>query len=255
MKKKLYLFVVILFIIIISVNVFIFSQNNEEEKRLLKVIKQGAMYSDSFTGEVEVKSHELNGRDYEFEFKVFSKGRNKTILVFLEPESEKNKIILHVGDSYWQHFPRTNSTIILSASSNITGSLTNVDIIRPPLLDKYSYEIISRDENDNDITHVVQFTPKNRRTPYGKIITTYINFKETHSEIYSRGGILLKEVEHYDYIENEEGVFIPIESKITNSININQYSYFKLSNLKNNEIPDYLFKPDNVKDVLNLEID
>lgn len=258
MTKKLLIIIIVICLIfavkLAMTNEKAYSQHTQEVAELLKLINTGGMFSESFKATIYAKAHEDKNKTYNFKLNIYSKGRDKTILVFLEPKSEKGKIILHIGDSYWQYFPRTKSIIILSASSHVAGNMSNVDIIRPPILDKYNYNIIdSIDgiEQENDVKYIVEFTPKSKRVYYSKIITEYTNFKETYSEIYSRTGILLKKIWYSNHVKNNDNVYIPVEAKIVNVIDENQYSTFRSEDLESLDIPDKLFNPDNMENIVN----
>ncbi len=226
----------------------LFSQGSDnidkELYQLVSTIKEGGAYADSFSSLIKVETQFPNGKRYAFTFKLYSKDGNKTILIYREPERERGKIILQIDDDYWEYFPKTGNSVKLSSSSRIVGNLSSADMLRTPLLEDYNYKVLDKEKTDDEIKYRLEFTPKSKRVPYGKIISEYLDYKIIRSELYSRAGVKMKIVEYSKHIKNENGLYIPRRTKISSAVNEKEYSVFELENLKVlDDIPDELFDP------------
>lgn len=259
MNKKTRICIILISFIFISLSVSsmgikLFSQDTDnidkDLYRLINTIQEGGAYADTFSSIIQVETQYPNGKMFNFTFKLYSKEGNKTILVYREPERERGKIILQIDKDYWQYFPRTGKSIKLSSSNRIVGNLSGADMLKTPLLDNYGYEILEKNDTEEGIKYRLEFTPKTREVPYGKIISEYIDSKIIRSELYSRAGVKMKIVEYSQHIENENGYYIPSKTKMISAVNDKEYSVFELKKLKVlSNIPDELFNPQNLDKV------
>lgn len=97
------------------------------------------------------------------QMKVWTRGREKTLIVIQAPPREKGTASLKVGDNLWNYFPRIRRTIRIPPSmmlSSWMGSdFTNDDLVRESSYSEdYTYELVGR--SDDPDGWLIRFTAK-----------------------------------------------------------------------------------------------
>ena len=84
---------------------------------------------------------EPDGRRKEFVLYTVKKGRDKMIVLFLDPPSEKGRATLRLGDNMWLYIPNVGKPIrITSLQSVVGGVFNNADILNLDYSVEYSVE-------------------------------------------------------------------------------------------------------------------
>jgi len=97
------------------------------------------------------------------------KGKEKMVSLFLEPESEKGRATLRLGDNMWLYIPNVGKPIrIASMQSVVGGVFNNSDIMRLDF--SAEYKVTSQKENSSEYTLTLK--AKNDTVAYDKLIMT-----------------------------------------------------------------------------------
>lgn len=213
-----------------------------------KELNQRAERSPSIRLTIEIESHKSNGLTSRTKLLVFAhwdetRGEKQSIAYTLEPAADRGKIYLQLGRKYWIYFPKAKRTMPISAQTSMQGEVSNGDILAPLELSLYDYQINSGKTAEQ--TELL-LTAKNRDAPYGKVIQTYRRNSLIAAKLFSRSGILIKDVVYDQHYDDSNGYSVFRYSKITNKIKAGNYSVIHMSKQELYDIPKLWFNPNNL---------
>jgi outer membrane lipoprotein-sorting protein len=134
---------------------------------------------------------EPDGTKKEFLLYQARKGNDKMVSAFLQPESEKGRTTLRVGDNMWLYLPEVGRAIrVTSMQSVIGGVFNNSDIMRLDF--STEYDISSQEEKNDEIILITK--AKSGSIAYDKLIIKVDKKTITPKtiECYSSTGMLIK---------------------------------------------------------------
>lgn len=112
---------------------------------------------------------EPDGSKKEFLLYQAKKDKDKMVSLFLEPESEKGRATLRLGDNMWLYIPNVGKPIrIASMQSVVGGVFNNSDIMRLDF--SAEYKVIEQKENSTQ--YILNLKAKNDTVAYDKLIMT-----------------------------------------------------------------------------------
>ncbi|MCK4974078.1 MAG: outer membrane lipoprotein-sorting protein [Sulfurimonas sp.] len=110
---------------------------------------------------------EPDGSKKEFLLFQAKKDKDKMVSLFLEPDSEKGRATLRLGDNMWLYIPNVGRPLrITSMQSVVGGVFNNADIMRLDFSTEYSIE--TQEEKDDFI--LLNLKAKNDTVSYDKLI-------------------------------------------------------------------------------------
>ena len=151
---------------------------------------------------------EPDGTKKEFLLYQARKDNDKMVSAFLQPESEKGRTTLRVGDNMWLYIPDVGRAIrVTSMQSVINGVFNNSDIMRLDF--STEYDIASQKEKDDEI--IVTTKAKSENIAYDKLIITVDKKTTTPKtiECYSSTGMLIKTLYYKDIKDFGNGIVRP----------------------------------------------
>ncbi len=170
--------------LIICITTFIFADN-----LLMQIDKKLAPgSSESYKKLINI---EPDGTKKEFLLYQAKKDSNKMVSLFLEPESEKGRSTLRLGENMWLFLPEVGKAIrVTSMQSVVGGVFNNSDIMRLDFSTEYN--IVSQEEKTDEIILTVK--AKNDTVAYDKLIMRVDKTSTTPKEIqcYSSTDMLIK---------------------------------------------------------------
>ncbi|MCK4738146.1 MAG: outer membrane lipoprotein-sorting protein [Sulfurimonas sp.] len=110
---------------------------------------------------------EPDGSKKEFLLFQAKKDKDKMVSLFLEPDSEKGRATLRLGDNMWLYIPNVGRPLrITSMQSVVGGVFNNADIMRLDFSTEYSIE--TQEEKDDFI--LLNLRAKNDTVSYDKLV-------------------------------------------------------------------------------------
>lgn len=215
------------------------SQENQKETILAEFHKI-LSYDKEYRVTCQMATFSPNQKPVIRKYTLFNKNE-KSLLIYTYPERDSGKKILLIKDQLWQYFPKIQKTIVINASMNLNGSLNLSDIVSSTLFQFYN--LSGYEYNEQTKNHILTFLAVSKNSPYGKVRYFYQDGKIHYFEAYARSGILLKKIVFAKYELNDENQEIPVQLKIINALQENDYSLIQMSEIKNIKIPDYYFNP------------
>ncbi|MCG8454087.1 MAG: outer membrane lipoprotein-sorting protein [Spirochaetales bacterium] len=200
---------------------------------------QKADEAQPFQAKVSVGTLGEEGERHEFLLRAHE---GKEILVYQAPAREKGKVILQIEGRYWMHFPKISRTMILSPVGTLAGSVSNGDLLQPPLLTLYRLE--QQEESEEGV--VLKLLAKNPDAPYGQIEARFQDGKMLKAQFFTRSGILVKSAQYSQHFFLPWGAWIPQKAEISSPLNQEKTSVIELSDMKIQASPLAWFNPNNL---------
>ena len=205
---------------------------------LLKRIDEKLM-PDSYESYRKLINLEPNGRKKEFIFYTVKKGKDKVVMLYLAPASEKGRTTLRLGENMWLYIPNVGKPIRITSLQSITGGVfNNADIMA---LD-YSAEYNVVNYENNETGYVLNLKAKNNTVAYDKL-----KMWATKDEIlikiecYSASGMLIKTLEFKEMKDFGNGLVRPSVMETYSPLYKGYRSIMIYSQVRTREFKDEVF--------------
>jgi len=187
--------------------IFLISLSFLEANELLEKIDRNLQptSSESYKKLVNI---EPDGSKKTFLLYQAKKGKEKMVSLFLEPESEKGRATLRLGDNMWLYIPNVGKPIrIASMQSVVGGVFNNSDIMRLDF--SAEYKVTGQKENNNE--YILTLKAKNDTVAYDKLIMTADKKSLTPKKVvcYASTGMLIKTLTYKDIKKFAPGIVRP----------------------------------------------
>ena len=175
-------------------------------------------------------------------FKVLSKGNSNTVVMTLEPASERGQILLMKGRDLWMFLPRVSQPVRLSLAQRLIGQVSNGDIARANFAGDYNASLVARERLGNDNAYVLELSAVDRSVTYQRVRywVSDASFRPLKAEFYSLSNRLLKTCDYRDFKELS-GKVRPTRLLMTDALNKGEQSVLDYSAMKQRELPDQIF--------------
>lgn len=191
---------------------------------------------------------EPDGSKKEFLLYQARKDNDKMVSAFLQPESEKGRTTLRVGDNMWLYLPDVGRAIrVTSMQSVIGGVFNNSDIMRLDF--STEYDIVSQEEKTDEI--IVTTKAKSENIAYDKLIITVDKKTTTPKtiECYSSTGMLIKTLYYKDIKDFGNGIIRPAVIETNSPLYKDYKSIMIYGKITEKEFSDEAFTLENLSKV------
>ena len=182
------------------------------------------------------------------EYKVLSKGNDNTIVVTLQPASERGQILLMKGRDLWLFLPDVSQPVRLSLAQRLTGVVANGDIARANFAGDYTPRVLGTEKIEDQEYYVLDLIAVDRTVTYQRVKywvhkSTYLPVK---AEFYSLSDRLLKTCT-YDNVRQLGGRLRPTRLVMVDALRSEARSEMDYMDMKLRELPDKVFTKDYLK--------
>lgn len=194
---------------------------------------------------------EPDGTKKEFLLYQARKDSDKMVSAFLQPESEKGRTTLRVGENMWLYLPDVGRAIrITSMQSVVGGVFNNSDIMRLDF--DVEYEITSQEDKGDII--LVGTKAKTDSVAYDKLVMQVDKKTTTPKQIdcYTSTGMLIKTLYYKDIKDFGNGIVRPAVLETKSPLYKDYKSIMVYGKITPKEFSDEAFTLDNVSKVENL---
>jgi outer membrane lipoprotein-sorting protein len=187
--------------------------------------------------------------------KVYSKtekngGQYRTLIRFLEPERDRDKLMLKEGNTLWFYDPAAKSTVRLSPQQRLLGQASNGDVVTVNLARDYAAKlgpdetITDGDRQPRDCVRLdLDGTAPDVTYAHIELWVDKTNDHPVKGKFYSDSGRLLK-IAFYRRWENQLGRERPTETVIIDGIDTNLVTRMQFSEYAYRDIPDDWYQRD-----------
>ena len=204
----------------------------------------------SFETNVTISTHQADGKNDIFKYRVLSKGNNKTLVITTAPPADRGQILLMLGRDLWVYLPNISQPIRLPLSQRLTGQVANGDLARANFTGDYSPKILRTETIGNQRYYVLELTAVDRSVTYHRVIywVNRSNSRPYKAEFYTLSNHLQKTC-LYQNFETMAGKLRPTRLIMTDALHRGEKSILEYSNLQTRNLPDKIFTKDYLKKI------
>lgn len=224
------------------------ADNTVSPQNILKNADEIRFPSESFQVNVNINSITPNQSKENYLYQVLSKGNENSLVMIMEPASERGQIMLMRGRDLWVYMPSITQPIRLSLSQRLTGQVANGDIARANFAGDYHPELLRIDTIEGKEYYVLELTGVDRSVTYQKVLywIERSNFWPHHAEFYSLSSKLLK-TSRYENFQEILGKLRPTRVVMEDALRKGEISVLEYSEMTLHDLPDKVFTKDYLK--------
>lgn len=197
---------------------------------------------DSFQTEIEVQNFSDGQAGEARKYRILSRGNENTIVLTLEPISERGQALLMRGRDLWIFMPSVSQPVRLSLAQRLTGQVSNGDLARANFSGDYTPALIGTEVLDGLNTHVLELTAVDRGVTYAKV-KYWVGEKDNRplrAEFFALSGRLLKSC-RYEQFRELAGRVRPTRLVMEDALKKGETSILTYSNMVLQDLPERIF--------------
>jgi outer membrane lipoprotein-sorting protein len=197
---------------------------------------------EGFEVSIHIRTSQQENVKEERTLKVLSKGNENTLVMTVEPASERGQILLMKGRDLWFFLPKVSQPIRLSLAQRLVGQVSNGDIARANFSGDYTPTLVGTETVGNDRLYVLELTAVDRGVTYQRVRywVKQSSYWPQKAEFYSLSNRLLKTC-RYEEFRPLAGKVRPTKLVMADALKKGEESTLEYSNMKLRELPDRIF--------------
>jgi len=203
---------------------------------------------ESFQVDVDVTSVGPGKDEDRRKYRILSKGNDNTLVLALEPASDKGQVLLMRGRDLWIYMPNLSQPVRLALSQRLTGEVANGDLARANFAGDYVPTIVGTEKIDGDDCTILELAASDNSVTYRRVrywVKTG-SFRPVKAQFYSVSDKLLK-TGTYEEFQGLGGKTRPTRVVIEDALHQGEKSVLVYSNLKLRDLPDKMFTKEFLK--------
>ncbi|MDO9598588.1 MAG: outer membrane lipoprotein-sorting protein [Azoarcus sp.] len=197
---------------------------------------------ESFQTEIEVQNFSDGQPGDMRKFRILSRGNENTIVLTLEPISERGQALLMRGRDLWIFMPNVSQPVRLSLAQRLTGQVANGDLARANFAGDYTPVLTGAETVDGIAAQVLDLTAVDRGVTYAKV-KYWVGEKDGRplkAEFYALSGRLLKTC-RYEEFRELGGRVRPTRLVMEDALKKGEVSVLSYSNMTLQDLPERMF--------------
>ena len=181
-------------------------------------------------------------------YRVLSKGNENTVVMILEPASERGQIILMKGRDLWVFMPNVSQPIRLGLAQRLTGQVANGDLARTNFAGDYTPRLLRGERLDDEDYQVLELLAVDRGVTYHRALLwiNKANYRPRKAEFYSLSNRLMKTCS-YENFRDQAGRRRPTRLVMVDALRPGEQSVLEYELMKLRDLPDKVFSKDYLK--------
>lgn len=204
--------------------------------------------SESFQVDVFIESVASDDYVEKRKYRVLSKGNENTVVMILEPASERGQIMLMKDRDLWVFMPNVTQPVRLGLAQRLTGEVANGDLARANFSGDYNPRML-RTENVGGQPHfVLELNAVDRGVTYRRVLlwVNKANYQPRKAEFYSLSNRLMKTCSYEGY-EIMAGQRRPTRLVMEDALRAGERSVLDYQNMKLRDLPEKVFTKEYLK--------
>lgn len=181
-------------------------------------------------------------------YRVLSKGTEDSVVLTMEPASERGQALLMKGRDLWVFLPSVSQPVRLSLAQRLTGQVANGDLARANFSGDYNPRLLRSEDYQGNTAQVLELKAADRGVTYAKVMY-WVREKDGRplkAEFYSLSGRLLKTC-HYEDYKRMAGTNRPTRLVMEDALKKGEVSVLSYSDMAQKDLPDKLFTKEYLK--------
>lgn len=201
-----------------------------------------------FQVDITIESRHADDSPDVRKYRVLSKGKEDSVVLTIEPASERGQALLMKGRDLWVFLPRVSQPVRLSLAQRLTGQVANGDLARANFSGDYDAEYVRSESLRDEPAHVLDLKANGRGVTYARI-QLWVSAQDgrpLRAEFYSVSGRLLKTCSYEDY-RKLAGAVRPTRLVMEDALKQGEVSVLSYDDMIPKELPERLFTKDYLK--------
>jgi outer membrane lipoprotein-sorting protein len=197
---------------------------------------------------VTIDTTSVEGPSESKTYRVLSKGNQNTIVMALEPASDRGQIMLMKGRDLWIFLPSVSQPVRLSLAQRLTGQVANGDLARANFAGDYVAKVLRVEPLDGEPTYVLELAAVDRAVAYHRVLywVRQSDFRPQKAEFYSLSDRLLKTCLYRDF-RTLAGRVRPSRLVMQDALRQGEQSVLEYRDMRVKDLPDKMFTKDYLK--------
>lgn len=219
-----------------------------DARRILEKSDEIRFPSESFQTDINIISSTPGQYTDARKYRVLSKGNENTVVMILEPASERGQIMLMKGRDLWVFMPNVSQPIRLGLAQRLTGEVANGDLARANLSGDYNPRVLRTEKLDGEEHLVLELLAVDRGVTYHRVQlwVNKSNYRPRKAEFYSLSNRLMKTCS-YENFREMAGKRRPSRLVMEDALRAGEQSVLEYGQMKLRELPDKVFSKDYLK--------
>lgn len=181
-------------------------------------------------------------------YRVLSKGNDNTVVMILEPASERGQIMLMKGRDLWVFMPNVSQPIRLGLAQRLTGEVANGDLARANFSGDYNPRVLRTERIEGEEHFVLELIAVDRGITYHRVMlwVNMANNRPRKAEFYSLSNRLMKTCS-YENFRDMAGQRRPTRLVMADALKAGEQSVLEYGQMKLRDLPDKVFSKDYLK--------
>ena len=224
----------------------------EEEDALARAIleKSDAIRfpREGFQVDIDITSNRPDQEPERRKYRVLSKGNENTVVMILEPASERGQIMLMRGRDFWVFMPNVSQPIRLGLAQRLTGQVANGDLARANFSGDYTPRLLREERVDGQQHYVLELRAVDRGVTYHRVLlwVNKSNARPLKAEFYSLSNRLMKTAS-YEHFRQMAGMARPTRMVMQDALKPGDVSVLEYGDMRLRDLPDQVFHRDYLK--------
>lgn len=204
--------------------------------------------AEGFQVDIDITSSAPDQDAEKRKYRVLSKGNENTVVMILEPASERGQIMLMKGRDLWAFMPNVSQPIRLGLAQRLTGEVANGDLARANFSGDYKPRLLRSEKVDGEEHHVLELLAVDRGVTYHRVLiwVNKANYRPRKAEFYSLSNRLMKTCT-YENFRDMAGQRRPARLIMEDALKAGEKSVLDYGQMKLRDLPDKVFSKDYLK--------
>lgn len=204
--------------------------------------------TEGFQVDINITSSSTDQEPEKRKYRVLSKGNENTVVMILEPASERGQIMLMKGRDLWVFMPNVSQPVRLGLAQRLTGEVANGDLARANFSGDYNPRLVRTERVDGEEHHVLELIAVDRGVTYHRVMlwVNKANLRPRKAEFYSLSNRLMKTCS-YEGFRDMAGKRRPTRLVMIDALKAGEQSVLEYEHMKLRELPDKVFTKDYLK--------
>lgn len=181
-------------------------------------------------------------------YRVLSRGNDSTVVMIMEPASERGQIMLMKGRDLWVFMPNVSQPIRLGVAQRLAGQVANGDLARANFTGDYTPRLLRTENVKGDEQYVLELTAVDRGVTYRRVLlwVSKSTYRPRMAEFYSLSNRLMKTCS-YESFRSMAGRERPTKLVMQDALKVGHQSVLEYQSMRLRELPEKVFTKDYLK--------
>jgi len=224
------------------------SEEDSQARAILEKADEIRFPAQGFQVDINITSTAPQQDDDKRKYRVPSKGNDNTVVMILEPASERGQIMLMKGRDLWVFMPNVSQPIRLGLAQRLAGQVANGDLARANFTGDYTPRLLRTEKVGGEEQYVLELNAIDRGVTYRRVLywVSKSSMRPRKAEFYSLSNRLMKTATYEDY-QNMAGMVRPTRLVMEDALKKEHLSVLDYEKMQLRELPDRVFTKDYLK--------